>query len=73
MSNPSSDEEPDYAASVERWTPIVVRLGSFFTGTAILFWQTVLENADRPYLIGGAITLMGYPAAGILADKLGRR
>lgn len=66
-------EQQDRAAVVERWTPIIIRLGSFVAGLGILFWQTVLETADRPYLIGGAITLIGYPAAGALATKLGSR
>jgi hypothetical protein len=54
----------------EAWWPFIARVIAFLLGTTILFWQTVLEQADRPYLIGGALVLMGFPIAAALAKGL---
>lgn len=35
-----------------------------------MFWQTVLEQADRPYLIAAATGMMGLPVASVVAQSL---
>jgi hypothetical protein len=67
------DRRSDRLETYEAWFPFLTRLGSFITGLGIMFWQTVLENADRPYLIGAALALMGFPVAGVVGERLGGR
>ena len=68
MPKPSHDRRSE----IEAWWPLILRIASGTTGLAIIVWQTVVENVDRPYLIAGAITMMGFPVAGYIAEKLGQ-
>jgi hypothetical protein len=52
------DERDEKRAVVEAWMPTVTRLCTLGLGSFILVWQTVFENLDRPYLIGGGLTLL---------------
>lgn len=50
--------------------PAFARTISFSIGAFGFVWQVVLESADRPYLIAGAITAMGLPVAGWVSDTI---
>lgn len=70
------DGENDPYAKLEiykAWWSFLAPVLSFTTGVGILFWQTVIESADRAWLIGGALTAMGWPVAGFVADRVGGR
>lgn len=41
-------------------------------GSFILVWQTVLEDLDRPYLIGAGLTLLLGGGVGLFLDGLRR-
>jgi hypothetical protein len=57
----------------EEWLPFITRTVALGVGSFILVWQTVLKDLDRPYLIGGAITLMLGGGVGLFLDNLDRR
>jgi hypothetical protein len=76
VDEPDRIEEEDWERKLRKWEtiwPLMARSSSFMAGLVIMFWQTVLENADRPYLIGASVTMMGLPAAGWLASSLSNR
>jgi hypothetical protein len=43
----------------EQWWALIARVMAFFLGSGILIWQTVIEEADRLYLIVAAVGLCG--------------
>lgn len=48
----------------QSWVRIAFRdIASPSLGIAILAWETMVEQADRPWLIVAALTLLGYPFA----------
>lgn len=67
---PAPPAKPPRLVAAEAWVPLILRVSSFFGGMGIMFWQTVLENADRPYLIAAATGMMGLPVANIIGRAL---
>jgi hypothetical protein len=57
----------------DAWLPTATRLLSMSIGSFILVWQTVLENVDRPYLIGGGLTLLLGGGIGLFLEGISRR
>ncbi|MET0604209.1 MAG: hypothetical protein ABW167_19650 [Baekduia sp.] len=55
---------------MEAWWPFVARVFSFFMGSGIMFWQTVVVTADRPWLIAAATGMMGLPVANVIGRML---
>lgn len=50
--------------AVRAWLHLLFRdLLSPALGIGILVWQTVVADADRPWLIVASLTLLGYPFA----------
>jgi hypothetical protein len=55
---------------IRAWAHVLLRdIGSPLAGFAMLGYETIFENADRPWIIGAALTLLGYPVADRI-DKL---
>ncbi len=42
----------------------------FILGAGLLVYETVLEHADRPWLIVAALGLLGYGGVSQLAERL---
>ncbi len=61
---------PSGPAAAEAWWALTSRILSFTGGLAIVGWQTVLENADRPWLLAVAVGMMGPAVASTVADVL---
>lgn len=57
-------------AAAEAWWALIVRVLTFLTGAGIMFWQTVVEHVDRPWLIAAATGMMGLPVANIIGRAL---
>lgn len=64
---PTSQERLE---AFEAWWPLIARVFSFFLGSGIMFWQTVVVAADRPWLIAAATGMMGLPVANVIGRML---
>lgn len=64
--------DEDRRKSLDAWLPTATRLCSMSIGSFILVWQTVLEDLDRPYLIGAGLTLLLGGGVGLFLDGLRR-
>jgi hypothetical protein len=53
------------ATSTRRWRLQLSRPArdalTFLAGLAIMGWETLAERADRPYLLGAALAMLGLP------------
>jgi hypothetical protein len=54
----------------EAWWALLARVFSFFFGAGIMFWQTAIASADRPWLIAAATGMMGLPVANVIGKML---
>lgn len=50
----------------------VVRVISFFAGLGIMFYETIADSSDRPWLYAAAIGMMGLPLARAAESILGK-
>ncbi len=48
---------------VNSWWIVIRDILAFWGGLAIVFYETLYENVDRPWLFAVAIGMMGLPAA----------
>ena len=48
----------------------MARVSSFLLGAVIMGFETVIEHADRPWLIAAATGMMGLPVANVLGKML---
>ncbi len=66
----ADDRELGRLNAAEAWWALLARILSFFGGMAIMFFETIVENADRPWLIGAAMTMIGLPVANVIGKAL---
>lgn len=50
----------------------VVRVTSFFAGLGIMFYETIADSSDRPWLYAAAVGMMGLPVARAAENILGK-
>lgn len=63
----------DRVTELEAWWAFLARVFSFLLGAGIMVWQTVLEQADRPWLIAAGLGLMGLPIVNVFSQLIGAR
>lgn len=59
-----SERDKQRRLTVESWWPVARDIAAFLLGSAILAWQTVVEQEAQAVLVTAATALLGLPIVG---------